>query len=298
MVMIGLWLILAWLFAWWRANRHCIGRKNTTPTLIAIAPATHPRNRRKPAWVIAEVLRLKALCAELSCRTLAEIFNRRFAIEQQMTVSKTYVASTLHKHNAELLLLRREIRHRVPPAMPNNQVWALDLTGKADLTGRQQIILGVIDHGSRACLRLQQIADKSSLTILQHLVDTFRRDGIPKAIRTDNETCFTSRTMRWALRLLGIRHQTTEPCCPWQNGRIERLFGTLKAKLDRIRIVDANDLRCKLIEFRAWYNHVRPHQHLDGRTPAEAWERRRKSYRTPTFFEAWDGLLRGWHFPP
>ena len=36
---------------------------------------------------------------------------------------------------------------------------------------------------------------------------------------------------QWAL---GIRHQRTEPHCPWQNGRVERFFGTLKASLDRL----------------------------------------------------------------
>jgi hypothetical protein len=36
-----------------------------------------------------------------------------------------------------------------------------------------------------------------------------------------------------------------------QNGRVERLFGTLKQKPDRIAIVDGNDLPVKLMEFRA-----------------------------------------------
>lgn len=46
--------------------------------------------------------------------------------------------------------------------------------------------------------------------------------------------------------------------------------------------------------FRYWYNHVRPHQNLDGRTPAEAW-RDDSPYAKPSkqeyWFEAWDGLL-------
>jgi transposase InsO family protein len=31
-----------------------------------------------------------------------------------------------------------------------------------------------------------------------------------------------------------------------------------------------NGLGNALVPFRFWYNLVRPHQHLDGRTPAEA----------------------------
>ena len=47
---------------------------------------------------------------------------------------------------------------------------------------------------------------------------------------------FRSVAFRITLWLAGIRHQLTVPGCPWQNGRIERLFGTLKAKLDRIEV--------------------------------------------------------------
>lgn len=73
------------------------------------------------------------------------------------------------------------------------------------------------------------------------------------------------------MRLLNIRHQKSELHCPWQNGRIERLFGTLKQKLDRISVSGIIDLNTALCEFRFWYNAVGPHQHLFGRTPAEVW---------------------------
>lgn len=50
--------------------------------------------------------------------------------------------------------------------------------------------------------------------------------------------------------------------------------------------------------FRLWYNHVRPHQSLTGRTPAEVWDGV-DTYRHPPkraiWFEAWDGLLTGYY---
>ncbi|MGQ0800523.1 MAG: integrase core domain-containing protein [Pseudomarimonas sp.] len=159
-------------------------------------------------------------------------------------------------------------------------------------------MLGLLDQSSRACLRLCEFPDKSSLTIVRELIGAFRQYGVPGALRTDNEACLVSRTMRFALTLIGIRHQRTELHCPWQNGRIERFFGTLKTKLDRISIMDGDDLHTKLIEFRCWYNHARPHQHLDGCTPAEAWAGRLKSGRRPQWFFGWEGRLNGWFFPP
>ncbi len=257
---------------------------------------TATRFQRKPAWVERELIKLKALAPELGCRSVAEVFNRRFA-KRRVSVGKSYVADLLRRRRLDVLRMRRQLKHRVPRSTPINRIWGLDLTGKADLSGQQRMILGLLDHGSRASLKLVELRDKSSLSILRELIDGFCRFGLPSVLRTDNEACFTSWTMRAALVLLGIRHQPIEPHCPWQNGRIERFFGTLKAQLDRIGIADGSDLRRKLIEFRCWYQH-RPHQHLAGLTPAEVWEGRGRSTRMPLQIEAWEGRLMGWCFPP
>ena len=103
----------------------------------------------------------------------------------------------------------------------------MDLTGKTDSQGQTHSLLGVVEHASRGCLLVQAVTDKSSITLLRHLLDVIERYGKPKIVRTDNEAVFTSRLFRMVLGLLRIKHQTTDLHCPWQNGRIERLFGTL-----------------------------------------------------------------------
>lgn len=57
-------------------------------------------------------------------------------------------------------------------------------------------------------------------------------------------------------------------------------------------------LNAALIEFRFFYDHVRPHQNLAGATPAQAWtgvdpyaSRINEEY----WFEARNGLLRGYY---
>lgn len=243
------------------------------------------------------MIRLRAWSPELGCRTLAEAFNRQFA-ERGMSVSKSHVADVLRRATADVVRMRQQGKHRVPRALPMNRVGAMDLTGKADLSGKQHLMLGLLDHGSRACLRLEALTDKRSLTILRELIVAFRCFGLPRCIRVDNEACFNARLMKGALGLLGIRLQRTDLHCPWQNGRIERFFGTFKQKLDRIAIVDEHDLRVKLVEFRAWYNHARPHQHLGGHTPAEVWDDKPKSTKPPRFVAIWGGFITGWFFPP
>jgi transposase InsO family protein len=259
----------------------------------------HPSlNQRKPDWVRREIIRLRAWSPNLGCRKIADVFNRQFAVTKRMTISKSYVADVLRASGAEIVRMRRERKHRIPPTLPRHRVWAMDLSTVTDITKSQCLVLGVVDHGTRACVALRDLADKRSLTILKELIATFRRFGIPTMMRTDSEACFVSRTLRVALTLLGVRLQRTDVHCPWQNGRIERLFGTFKAALAKITVTDGDDLRAKLIEFRAWYNHARPHQHLGMRTPAEAWSGKPRSMKAPLLMRVWDGRLTGWYFPP
>lgn len=234
---------------------------------------------------------------DAGCRTIADICNRRFAASRKVTVGKTFVHQTLQRHHYEIQALRRKLKHAKPASMPRNLIWGLDLTGKTDAGGRLHMLLGILDHGSRALLCLQALRDKSSRTLLSFLAEVVRVHGKPKVIRTDNESIFTSREFRSGLKMLGIRHQRSEPGCPWQNGRIERLFGTLKQKLDRWSVADFAQLNRDLDLFRQWYNLIRPHQNLGGRTPAEVWggiDPYAKPPRHECWFYAWDGLLTGY----
>jgi putative transposase len=252
---------------------------------------THPhRQQAKPAWVRHEVIRLKALMPDSGCRTIATVFNRRHAchdnLTRRATIGKSYVADIVRHHRYDIDVMRRNIKHRVPSPMARNRVWAMDM------------ILGLIDHGSRALLTLTALPNKTSWTLLGHVCLAIGRYGKPLAIRCDNEAVFKSRLMRIALACMGIRQQFTDPGCPWQNGRIERLFLTLKQKLNQLEVASFGVLNTSVAQFRFFYNFVRPHQHLLGRTPAEAWAGV-DPYATPVkheeWFEAWDGLLCGLH---
>ena len=137
--------------------------------------------------------------------------------------------------------------------------------------GRAHLALAILDHASRACLRLQRLSDKSSWTLLQELIQAVKRYGRPQFVRTDNEAVLVSRLFRVGLWLLGIRQQRIQPGCPWQNGRVERFIGTVKRELAQEPMVDSEHVMRSLKEIRTWYNHERPHDHLQGRTPAEVW---------------------------
>ena len=261
------------------------------------APPVSYRFVKKPEWVPKELIRMKALMPLSSCRVLAASFNRRFA-HKEMSVCKTYVNVTIRRHEYEIRVSRKKLKHRKPKPMPLNRVWAIDLTGKQDTGGKLHNILGLVEHGSRANLCLHGLLDKASITLLRYLLDAIEKYGKPQFLRTDNEAVFTSRLFRFGLWFLGIRHQRIDKGCPWMNGRIERFFGTLKEKLQHWEVDSLEQLNGALGQFRFWYNHVRPHQNLDGRTPAEVWAGEdiyTAKLKQELWFEAWDGLLSGYY---
>jgi len=193
----------------------------------------HRHTPQKPEWLKAKIIRLKALMPQAGCRRIADICNRRFAASRKVTIGKTYVHQILQRHDYEVQILRRNLKHAKPKLLPRNLIWGIDLTGKTDTGKKLYALFAVLDHGSRALLHLQALSNKTSSALLTCLLEIIRTHGKPKIIRTDNESIFTSRIFRRGLKLLGIRHQLTDPGCPWQNGRIEHLFGTLKQKLDQ-----------------------------------------------------------------
>lgn len=257
----------------WLMGEHPWSRRRCSVALTA-GGALPPRRifaQPKPQWVRNDIIRLKALLPQAGCRTIAHYFNRRWRSRRQMTVSKTYVADTVRRHQYQILHARRKLKHRIPRPMRCNRIWGCDLLVKTDERGQPHLALAILDHASRACLRLQRLSDKSSWTLLQELVQAVKRYGQPTFVRTDNEAVLVSRPSRLGLRLLGIRHQRMEAGGPWQNGRVERFIGTVKRELATEPIVDGDHVAQTLRDIRTWYNHDRPHDYLQGRTPAEVW---------------------------
>ena len=216
-----------------------------------------------------------------------------------MTIGKTFVYDTIQKHLYNIQVLRKNIKHRKPRPLPKNLIWSLDLTQVSDTQKQLHTAFGVVDSGTRACLQLKNIQTKASIILLRCLLDTIERYGKPKIVRTDNEAVFTSRLFRWGLAFLNIRHQRTQVGCPWQNGKVERFFGTLKTKLKHYTIENGKAMMDDLAVFKLWYNHIRTHQHLNNRTPAEVWGRRQPNSKGKhQYFNQWGGALSGFYLSP
>jgi len=230
------------------------------------------------------------------CRKISDEFNRKFESTKNMTVSKSYVANLIRDNLYNIQVAHNNIKHRPPKPIPKQHVWGIDLTFKTDSQKQTHPIFDIIEHHSRKNLTLEALKDKSSITLLRTLFVAIERYGKPKIIRTDNEAVFTSTLFVLSLKLLGIRHQRIDKHCPWQNGRVERFFGTLKQKLNLVSISSIESLNQNLHTFQFWYNLVRTHNNLNGKTPDEVWygiQVKQYGYNNAYYFNDWDGVVDG-----
>ncbi len=77
--------------------------------------------------------------------------------------------------------------------------------------------------------------------------------------------------MERMLKELGIKHRYTRPYRPQTNGKVERFWRTLNEDLlDGSVFETAQQLKDELLNYMVYYNTLRPHQALNGKTPQQA----------------------------
>ncbi|MGH8934473.1 MAG: IS481 family transposase, partial [Egibacteraceae bacterium] len=175
---------------------------------------------------------------------------------------------------------RRKPRPPTPPRRfaraASNQLWQIDGALHHLAGGRPFWVVDLIDDHSRFCL-----ATMLGTSLTGHLAwDTLRAAvaayGLPEALLSDNGLCFTGRLHnievffeRQAHRA-GIRLYHSRPYHPQTCGKIERLHATVRGYLATHHDPPATypHARTQLEAFRAHYNQQRPHQALNGVTPA------------------------------
>jgi len=295
--------IISWLFnlifclvsSLLKAKKFSRKPKDKVTETISPTPISQIRNRKKPKWVVDKIIYLKVIMPDNGCGSIANTFNRLYLTKGE-SVSKTFVYEKLKAHAYQVKCKRRDMKSRCPKASAINVTWGIDLT-TINIDGRQRLILGIIVHASRALLCLQELKSKHSIIILREVIQTIKLYGFSPKIRTDNETCFTSKLIKLALKLLTIKRQTTDIACPWQNGRIERCFGTFKQKWRQVTFnPPLCQLQTELNIYQTWYNIIRTYSNLDGRTPAEIFTRAIPNGKAK-LVTAWDGVLVGYYFP-
>jgi putative transposase len=189
-------------------------------------------------------------------------------------------------------LVRARRRRRVPlplsqpfaPVRAANDLWCIDFKGWFRTgDGQRCDPLTLTDADSRyllACRAMAPItAEVDAVTEA-----AFREYGLPLAIRSDNGSPFAGNGAGGLTRLavkwlkLGIRLERIDPGSPQQNGRHERMHGTLKNETARPPAETLAAQQRRFDRFRSVYNHERPHEALGQETPASRYQSSPRSY--------------------
>lgn len=144
-----------------------------------------------------------------------------------------------------------------------NSLWHID---DSEFGGQGKIIT-VIDDCSRYCLGIFHVNTVSTNIVIKFLDELIKKFGVPRQIISDNGSPYGSKSKhskfdRWC-RKRGIEHIRTRVKRPQTNGKVERLFGTIKGEIDKCQ---------ELERLRYRYNHHRPHESLKMRFPAEIYD--------------------------
>lgn len=153
-----------------------------------------------------------------------------------------------------------------------NDAWCVDFKGWFRTgDGVRCDPLTVTDAFSRYLLGLQIVAPVTEAVELE-MDRLFREHGLPRAIRSDNGPPFASTGAGGLSRLsvgwakMGIRLERIYPGKPQQNGRHERMHGTLKAETCDPPAATAAAQQDRFDGFRQEFNDDRPHEAL-GQCP-------------------------------
>lgn len=190
-------------------------------------------------------------------------------------------SSTIHR-----MLLRHDLvgegqRHR--PAVQRfereapNQLWQMDFKGPKGWHERVGP-LSVLDDHSRYLVALAGIGNTRRESVQAVLEETFERCGVPEQMLMDhgcpwwNEQGIRgwTRLTVWlmqqdiALYFSGYNHPQTQ-------GKVERFHRTLTAALLRRGTPKEGQRQVWLDGFGQEYNHVRPHEALQMKTPGQLW---------------------------
>jgi len=143
-----------------------------------------------------------------------------------------------------------------------NSLWHIDDSE----FGEKGKIIGITDDRSRYCIGVIHENSVTTKIVTEHLDNLFEIYGKPRAIISDNGSPYglTSKHSKFDVwcRRRNVEHIRTRVKRPQTNGKVERFFGTTKKEFENYANTD-------LEKFRMIYNHIRPHESLNYKTPSQ-----------------------------
>ena len=241
----------------------------------------HDRSRRplrQPARLSDEVEHDVCALAERYPAWGARKLRRRLAdrgatwVPAASTIQRVLERNGISRVRAGRAAARQRFEMEVP-----NALWRMDFKGYIPLSrGGQCHPLTALDDHSRFNVILASCGNERRETVQEQLTRAFERYGLPERMLMDNGAPWGytqarqhTRLSAWLIRLdIVVGHG--RPYHPQTQGKEERFHRTLRLEvLDRRpQWRDLDEVQTALDDWRQVYNFERPHDALDGATPA------------------------------
>lgn len=210
-----------------------------------------------------------------NARKIRRLVGRRLRSDQHLPAAST-VGQILKRNGRvrEAASAAAHEWHRFEYEAPN-ELSQIDFKGHFNTGQGRCYPLTMIDDHSRYSQLLKACTNEQTDTVKAHLIESFRRFGLPKRMNMDNGRPWGNPTGArhtkltvWLIRVgVGISH--SRPLHPQTNGKDERFHRTLKAELLANRWFSTMaEVQKAFDRWREIYNHERPHEALALEVPA------------------------------
>ena len=152
-----------------------------------------------------------------------------------------------------------------------NQVWCADTTYIPMARGFCYLV-AIMDWATRAVLSWRLATTLEADSCVEALEEAVARHGAPQIFNTDQGSQFTSEAFTGVLKAHTIDISMDGKGCWRDNVFVERLWRSVKYEEVYLKAYESlPEARASLAKYFDFYNHERPHQALDRRTPWEAY---------------------------
>lgn len=183
-----------------------------------------------------------------------------------------------------------------------NALWQIDFKGPFEQAGTPCYPLSLLDDHSRYAVGLYALARPNGELTFAAIKQTLKEFGLPDAMLMDHGSPWWSTTNGYGLTWLsvalikqGIRLHWSGVGHPQTQGKVERFHRSLKAAINHRGGVSKWDEWQKAFDdYQTHYNHKRPHEALEMKTPASRYTPSSRSYNPdpPTWEYPEDAVVR------
>lgn len=220
-----------------------------------------------------------------NARKIRHLLRPQLGADQHLPAAST-VGQILKRNGriSEAASAAAHVWHRFEHDAPN-ELSQIDFKGYFETGQGRCYPLTMVDDHSRYSQILKACTNERTETVKAHLIESFRRIGLPKRMNMDNGNPwgnptgdrYTKLTV-WLIQLgVGISH--SRPWHPQTNGKDERFHRTLKREVLGTRWFSTMaEVQKEFDHWREIYNHERPHEALAMEVPASRYRASMRCY--------------------